>query len=31
MVYVEPMYMKSPWYGGVCAGQGFVSGRQGLG
>ena len=31
MVYVKLMYSKSPCYGGVCAWQGLVSGRQGLG
>ena len=31
MVYVKPMYSKSPCYGGVCAWQGLVSGRQCLG
>ena len=31
MVYMKPMYSKSPCYGGVCAWQGLVSGRQGLG
>ena len=31
MVYVKPMYSKSPCYGGVCTWQGLVSGRQGLG
>ena len=31
MVYVKPMHSKSPCYGGVCAWQGLVSGRQGLG
>ena len=31
MVYVKPMYSKSPCYGGVCAWQGLVSGRLDLG